>query len=276
MNCFLGPTFTTVVMIIIGVTNLDFFRFVLPPMCISTLIKSIDVHLLDYIIAFYPFALTLVIYICIELHDRNYRITVYLTIPVKNFFRSISRNWNPKTTILNTCVTFILLAYFNFLFTSINLLFCVRSTNSDGKVVPNSTVLLYDPSIKFFHSLHISYVVLALFIIVAFVLLPPLLLLLYQTQLFKNCLNCCGFRKWDILQVVVDIFLGWYKDGTESTRDFRAVSALYFLLRITLSSCFILLMFVSYNPYGWYTFGLFHMFSEVGIFFFVVKPYKKN
>ena len=273
MSCFLGPTLTTVAMTTIGVTNLDFFRFVLPPMCISPLIKSIDVHLLEYIIAIYPIVLTLVIYICIKLHDRDYKITVYLTIPVKKFFKSINRNWNPKTTILNTCITFILLAYSKFLFTSISL-FCVRSTNSDGNVVPNSTVLLYDPTIKFFHSQHIPYAVFALFIIVVFVLLPPLLLLLYPTRLFKKCLNCCGFHRWDILQVVVDIFQGWYKDGTEGTRDFRAVSALYFLLRIMLSSVFILLMFVSYNPYGWYTFGLFHIF--LGVFFFVAKPYKKN
>ena len=84
MSCFLGSTLTTVFITIIGETNLDFFQFVLPPMCISTLIKAIDVYLPEYIIAFYPIVLTLVIYICIELHDRNYRRTVYLTIPVKS------------------------------------------------------------------------------------------------------------------------------------------------------------------------------------------------
>ena len=158
MSCFLGPTFTTVVMTIIGVTNLDFFRFVVPPI-----------------------VLTFIICICIELHDRNYKIAVYLTIPVKRIFRLFRRNWNPKTTISNTCITFVLLAYSKFLFTSNNLLFSVRTHYSDGKVVPDSTFLLYDPTIKFFHSQHIPYAVFALFIIVVFVLLPPLLLLLYPT-----------------------------------------------------------------------------------------------
>ena len=274
MNCYLGPTLTTVVMTIIGLTNLDFLHLVLPPICISTTLKSIDIHILEYIIAFYPIVLTLVIYICTELHDRNYKIAVYLTIPVKGFFRLFNKKWNPKTTILNTCITFILLAYSKFLFTSINLLFSVKTYYSDGNVVPHSTVLLYDPRVKFFHSQHIPYAVFALFIILVFVLLPPLLLLLYPTRLFKKCLNCCGFRRWDILQVVIDIFQGWYKDGTEGTRDFRAVSALYFLLRIALSCLFILLMIHRYYPYGWYSIGLTHIF--LGVFFLGAKPYKKN
>ena len=274
MNCFLGPTLTIVGMTIIGVTNLDFFRFVIPPMCISTSLKSINVHILDYIIAFYPIVLTFIIYTFIVLHDRNCRIAVYLTIPVKMLFRLFNRNWNPKTTILNTCITFILIAYSKFLFTSINLLFGVKTYSSDGKVVPNSTVLLYDPTIKFFDSQHIPYAVFALFIIVVFVLLPPLLLLLYPTRLFRKCLNCCGFRRWDILQVVVDIFQGWYKDGTEGTQDFRAVSTLYFVLRIVLSSLYVMLLFRSYYPYGWYVVSVFHIF--LGVFFLIAKPYKKS
>ena len=108
---------------------------------------------------------------------------------------------------------------------------------------------LYDPTIRFFHAKHIPYVALALSVIVVFVILPPLLLL------------------------IADIFQGWYKDGTGSTPDFRALSVLYFVLRIVLSSLFILLMFFSYN-YRWCIVGVFHVF--LGMFFFVAKPYKKD
>ena len=56
----------------------------------------------------------------------------------------------------------------------------MRSTNSDGKVAPNSTVLLYDPTINFFlfpaHSA--CYFCFFFFkIIVVFVLLPLFILL---------------------------------------------------------------------------------------------------
>ena len=33
----------------------------------------------------------------------------------------------------------------------------------------------------------------------------------------------------------MDVFQGWYKDGTEGTYDFRSLSALYMILRIVLS-----------------------------------------
>ena len=273
MGCYLGSTLTTVVVTIIGISNLDFVRFIIPPMCISTSLKSIDILLFDYIIAFYPIVLTIFIYIAIELHDRNCRIAVYLTIPVKKFFNLFKRNWSPKTTILDTCVTFILLAYSKLHFTSINLLFAVRSYNSDGDVVPNSTVLLYDPAIRFLHSEHIPYAVLAFFVVLIFVLLPPLLLILYPTRLFKHFLNCCGFKRWDILQVIADIFQGWYKDGTEGTYDYRALSAFYFLLRFAFGGLYIILLYFRYHA-GWYIIGFSHVLF--GTFFLMAKPYKKN
>ena len=102
-----------------------------------------------------------------------------------------------------------------------------------------------------------------------------MLLLLYPTRLFKECLNCCGFRRWDILLVVIDIFQGWYKDGIEGTQDFRSVSALYFLSRIVLTCLYILAIFYTFNNnFRWYIVGLSHVF--LGVFFFVAKPYKKN
>jgi hypothetical protein len=62
----------------------------------------------------------------------------------------------------------------------------------------------------------IPYVVLALTIIAVFVVLPPLLLLLYPTRVFRGCLRFMGFRRWDILHLVMDIFQGWFKDKTEN------------------------------------------------------------
>jgi hypothetical protein len=75
-------------------------------------------------------------------------------------------------------------------------------------------------------------VVLALSIIAVFILLPPLVLLLYPMRLFRTCLSYMGFRRWDILHLVMDIFQGWFKDKTENQFDYRSFSALYLLLRI--------------------------------------------
>ena len=268
-----GKRFTKIFLTLIGVFNLDFFRFVIPPLCISPSLKSIHVLLFNYILAVYPIVVTIVIYVAIELFDRNCRIIVPLSAPFRLLW---CRNWRPKETILSTCATFLLLSYTKFLFVSISLLFSVRAHNCNGEVIPNSSVLLYDPSIKFLHSEHIPYVVLALSVIVIFVLFPPLLLLLYPTRLFRKCLNCCGFRRWDILHLVMDVFQGWYKDGTEGTYDYRPLSALYMVLRIVLSFAFFeLLMFRKYDIV------LFKvvvrlLYALLWVMFFVLKPYKVN
>ena len=184
------------------------------------------------------------------------------------------RQRNPKTTILNIAVTFNLLAYSKILFASTNLLFGIQSSNVNDEVVPDSTVLFYDPSVRFFHSEHIPYAVLALPVIVVFVLLPPLLLLFYPTQLFRKCLTWCGFQRWDVLHLTADVFQGWYKDGTEGTPNYRALSARYMLLRIAFGGMFILMIVYRHdNITEMCAFGLLQF---LGVFFLTAKPYKKN
>ena len=277
MLCFLGPYLTAVVFTLLGVWNLDFLHVVIPPLCISTSLKSINTLLFDYIIAFYPFILTVFIYACIELQDRNASITGHLTTPIKKFFRLFRKDWNPRTTIVNACATFILLSYSKLLSVSVNLIFAIRSYNSYGGVVPDSTVLLFDPIVRFFHLEHIPYAMLALSIILIFILFPPILLLLYPTRIFKKSLSCCGFTRWDIIHVVADCFQGWYKDGTEGTLDYRPISAVYLSLRVALGSMFIGSLMDSNldnnDFWVWYTVAISHIC--LGIFFLVMRPYKK-
>ena len=267
--CFTNRQFTTFLLTLVGVLNLDFFHFVIPPLCISTSLKSITVLLFDYVIAVYPIVLTVFIYVFIDLHDRNCRIILCLSFPLKWF---LQRNWNPKETILNTCVTFLLLSYSKFLFVSLNLLFKVHTYDCSGEVIPNSTVLLYDPTIRFFHSEHIPYVILALSVIVIFVLLPPLLLLLYPTRLFRKCLRYCGFRRWDILYMIMDIFQGWYKDGTEGTLDYRPLSSFYMIVRVVFAfAYFVLLVSTEFHMFEVAT-GV--SYIALGMMFLILKPYK--
>ena len=54
-----------VVFTLSGVWNLDFFRYLIPPFCVSDQISPLHVVALEYIVAFYPLLLTIVVYICI-------------------------------------------------------------------------------------------------------------------------------------------------------------------------------------------------------------------
>ena len=269
--CITNRTFTKIVLTLIGVLNLDFFRFVIPPLCISPSLKPVHTLLFDYIIAVYPILVTAAIYVAIELYDRNCRIIVLLSSPFRLFWY---RNWKPKETILCTCATLLLLSYSKFLFVSFSLLFNVSTYGCSGEMTSDSSVLLYDPSIKFLSSEHVPYVILALSAIIIFVLPPPLLLLLYPTKLFKKFLNCCGFRRWDILHLVMDVFQGWYKDGTEGTYDYRPLSAIYMILRIALGlAYFKLLVSRQYDLFKQMV-GL--LYALLGMMFLAFKPYKVN
>ena len=122
--------------------------------------NSINILLFDYIIALYPIVLTVFAYVGIELYDRSFRIVVYLTIPAKIFFRLFHRNWNPKTTILNTFSTFMLLAYSS-LFPSISSSLSTHTTAVVRQFLIPQSFSLTQMS-NFFHSEHIPYAVLTL------------------------------------------------------------------------------------------------------------------
>ena len=272
LACSLGRNFPHYILTLFGIWNLDFFRLILPPVCVSTFTKAIDILLFDYVIAFFPLFITIFVLVGIELHDKNCRMAVCLSTPLKLI--CCKRNWNPKETILKTCATFLLLSYSKLLFVSINLLFAVPVYNCRVSSVLKKTVLLYDPTIRFLSSEHIPYVVLAFSIILIFVLLPPLLLFLYPMRIFRACLKFMGFKRWDILHLVMDIFQGWFKDGTDNFMDYRSFSALYLLLRILCALIGVAIILNIFTQYYWSFIGLFHVI--LGVLFLTVKPYKKK
>ena len=213
----------------------------------------------------------------IELHDHNYRVVAVVCMPLRKLYHYNKGRWNPKQSILSTFATFLLLSYSKLLFVSCNFLFTVKSYNSTGDPIPNSNVLLYDPSIQYFKLEHTPYIIIALSVIILFILLPPLLMLLYPIQLFRKIFTYCGFRRWDILHMIMDTFQGWYKDGTEGTYDYRPLSALYMLLRVGLIGEFLAVISQSQQSRGelkWITTMCFHIL--LGSFFLIAKPYKKH
>ena len=56
-----------------GFWNLDFFRYVLPPFCVSPKLKLIHIILLYYISAFYPLCLICITWFCIKIYSCNFK-----------------------------------------------------------------------------------------------------------------------------------------------------------------------------------------------------------
>ena len=269
----------TILVTLHGIWNLDSFRHIIPPVCLSSSLRSLHVLLLDYLIALYPFLLTLISYIGIELYDRRYRIIVFMWKPFAYCIGFFSRDWKLKESILNTFVSFLILSYSNLLITSLSLVTSVKSFKIvNGKLVGGRHLLFSDPGIESFSAEHVPYAILAFVVLFIFIVPPPLLLLFYPNKYFQKCLGVLRIR-WHGLQFLVDTFQGWFKDGTNGTRDYRSVSALYFLLRIALvgvitAAPIMKLQYYEYHNLLYIIPGF--VFMIAGHFLLIVRPYKKK
>lgn len=275
LMCATKPEFLSSVLTTFAFWNLDFFRYSLPPVCVSPSMRNSQVLLFDYIIALFPVLLTLVLFLCIKLHSRGIAFVVILWKPFNSIVRRFKKDWNPLRSILNTFATCLLLSYSKILFTSMNLLYGAPVRDNSGRVVNNSPVLYYDTSLQYFSYNHVPYIFISFSAIIIFIILPPLILLLFPTRCFKRCLECCRFRHWNSLSIIMDVFQGWYRDGTNGCCDFRVMSALYMILRICFACEFIInRMFGTGLALEWIVPSLVHI--GFGCFYLTVKPYKKS
>ena len=216
-----------------GIWNLDFFRYVLPPFCISESLSNLQADALDYVIAVYPLLLIFVTYICVELYDNKYRLMVILWEPFKGVFHSkCFKDLNVKYSLIATFATFLQLVYTRIFFISKGILNYTYLTNATGHRV--NTVLAKDASVTYLSSSHIPYVVLAIVMSLIFNMLPLALLLLYPTRCFQHLLGCFPKVNWHPLRAFMDIFHGCYKNGTDGTRDYRYFAGFNLIIRITL------------------------------------------
>ena len=237
-----------------GFWNLDFFRMALPGICLD--MSPLSVRALDYIIAVYPFLLTTLSYILIEMHDRNFKLLVFVWKPFRCLFTLFRRHWDIRTSVIDAYATFYLLSFFKVLSITFDLLLPTLTYDLRN---PNNTkyVLYYYGSVDYFGPEHLPYAVPAIVLAVLFFLLPTLLLLLYPFRCFQYVLNHIHIR-WHILHTFMDSFQGCYKDGTEpGTRDCRWFAGLYLLLRVVAFIIFSLTHGSMFYPFGIFSIILF-------------------
>ena len=252
-----------------GVWNLDFFRSIIPPFCLSENITTLHALALQYLPAFYPLLLIIVTYILIELHDRNVRVLVWMWKPFHRCLAPFQRSlrWNPKTSIVSTFATFLTLAYNKLIFVSGGLLIGTKVTDIRGN---SSHYLVYAPTVPYFGTEHLPFAILAIVVLSTFIALPPLLLIAYPTITFQKMLSCLKIR-WPALHIFADVFQGCYKNRTDGKYDYRYFAAFYFILRIIN----LLINVFSYSSeIGW---PLSVAVLIIGsLLFALLRPYKKN
>ena len=213
-----------------SIWNLDFFRTVLPPFCLTPHLSTIDVMALAYISALYSLLLIIVVYTCIELHASNCQPVAYVCMPLCHCLSRLRRNWKIQTSFIDAFATFLVLSYTKLC--SVSFLLLVPNTiYSPNGEVKGMKLLYMDASVEYVSSKHIWLMVISLVVLSLIVIPLPLILLLYPLQIVQRCLHRTHLNT-RALRAFMDSFQGCYRIRTEKTRDARSFSSVYFFLRI--------------------------------------------
>ena len=258
-------TLARVMTTLYGIWNLDFFRTLLPPICLD--LTTLQILALDYVIAFYPLTVIVVAYFIIELYEREYRFIRWLWRPFQRCCVNLRRQWDIRTSIIDVFATFLFLSIVKFISTSYDILMPTIPYNQHGQQL-NTVFLYYNPTVEYFGKEHLPYAILALCILLLVLIFPLVLLMLYPCQWFQRCLTHCHLHS-HVLRTFMDAFQGSLKDGTNGTRDCRHFSAVYLGTGIALY----LVFGVIHNTYVWplATMAL----VGLGILHILFRPYKQ-
>ena len=221
------------VRVLCGFWNLDFFRYLIPPFCVSSHLSNIQALSLEYIHVVYPLLLVLITFICIELHARNFTPLVLLWKPFHRCVTRFRRSWDPRASIINAFSTFLLLNFSKIIFVAGYCLYSIDLFVIDPNLQTSyhHSVLYSEPKIHLLSKQHLPYLLCSVTLLVVFVFIPTLLLCFYPTKIFRRLLQCSLSLRWQqAVGAFIDTFQGHYKDGTSGTRDYRAASSIHLIV----------------------------------------------
>ena len=206
-----------------GIWDLQFFKSVISPFCISSKLTGIDIQMLNLVTATYPVVLVIITWILMELHARNYRIIQILWKPFSIVVNKLKITAVTSDAVIHAFATFILLSATTLSYTVVtiyNPVAVYRST--DGG--PYKQVLYYDPTITVFSHKHVIYLVLAVVPFILLVLIPSLLLCVYPTRIYECLSRFISGRKRLAITAFAEAINNCFKDGLNGTRDHRSLA----------------------------------------------------
>ena len=215
--------FFSLVITLYGVWNLDFFRYRLPPFCVTSKVKTVHAIFLNYVSAFYPLCLIAITWICIDLHSRNVKPVVWMWKKLSKYHKI---NLDGKKSVIDVFATFFLLSYAKLAFTSVRLLSYGNTVNVKNFSESTQHHFLHvdsEPSIRYFSREHLPFAMFSILVFIVAIFPLTLLLILYPIKAFRSLIFKChlGNRLIVSLNIFVDKFYSCYRDGLDGGRDMR-------------------------------------------------------
>ena len=264
---------------LLSIWSFDPLYFVSPALCLSPQIEDIHILYIDTLASLYPFLLLMITYVLIELHAQDVRPVVTLWRPFHINLVWFRRSWNPNTSLVQAFATLFYISYTKLLFLVYIPFDSIDFMNDKGKVFHNLKVTYIDPTIPFLHHKHIYIIVFSACILI-FIFIPPILtLMVYSTQFCNRVRSHLSPRLNLALLTFVNTYQGCFKDGTNGTRDYRALSggilALYVLLLLASVTANMLVEVDERAPVlSWQI--IITIFVVLSVTFAVIRPYKSE
>ena len=254
--------FTNDLIILHGIWNLDLFRYIVPPFCVSPNLKSIHISFFGYISAVYPLMLIILTWVCIDLHSHNFKPLVWLW----NKLGCLMTKRDSKSTIIDVYATFFLLSYMKLILISVMIFRESIVSQANSSQTYSVVAVAYDTTVRYFSSEHIPFLIAAL-VSLLLGLLPALILTTYPFRVFRNLLLKCSFggRSRAALNIFVEKFYSGYRDGLDGGRDMRSFASLYLFVRVLI-----------YIFYGYFLLPSAILPGVCCLLIALVRPYKKT
>ena len=212
-----------------SIWNMDFLEStnLVKPFCISPQLRDIDVLLLNFVSVIFSLLLLVASYTLIELHARDCKVLTFCWKPFHIRLTKLRRFWRVSDSIIHAFASLLLLSFTTLNYNAYAMLNSIKVYDINTSDVVKSSALFTFPSISLYSPKYISYMTVAVVFLIAFGIIPSLLLLLYPISVFRARLqSCCSERVFLRINIFVETFQGPFKDGCDGTRDCRKIPGL--------------------------------------------------
>ena len=248
--------------------NLDFGR-IYYSFCLNPTVSAIELKCLDYGIVVFPVFLILLTNLLVGLHSKGVRPVVWCWSATTAILRPLRQKLRVKTSLIDVFASFLYLSLSRLLITSMYIMMpqlYYQTLDGSTNLVTRHGVF-NEPALVYFGKGHKKYALLAILMFLLFYILPVFLLFAYPFSCFQRLLNKAGLNSV-VLRTFIDVFQGYYKDGTNGTRDYRFFSVFPFLLISVEYATFTVATTFSYY------FGCFVILIYITVFW-VLQPFKQ-
>ena len=259
-----------------AVWSFDALFLIAPPLCISSHLEEIYLPFIEFVAILYPFLLLLLTYILIQLHFYNFKPIVTLWRPLHRLFKRFHKNWELNASLIQAFSSIFFLSYAKINFIIFQSLLRTTLRTEEGKLINGLAYI--DPTVPYASKKHVYIIIFSAFVAIFLYFPPILLLIIYPTSLYIKISDRIRPR-WRIgIKIYVETYQGCYKDSTNGTLDYRAMSG-YSLIVPGISIVMLEIItiensFTVYNNLLQY--GLFMIVMVFIILCSLLQPYKQK